>query len=442
MYLRYILIVFIFFASFVCVNAEPLTSYEVDVNSYRMYMNQQYDSLHKHTRVALKQHIDFYYLRVRNGLAYFFEKKYTKAIVHFNKALDFYPTDAISLTYLYYSYLYTGKNAEALLVLNKLPASQKNEIGHKKNKLLEFVNIESGPLLSTNASNTKSLDIDGSNNIYGSYNQNNNMYYTQLGVKSFFLNRLHIYNSGSLLTIQKTNFIKYNNNEKSAQNDVKQLEYYIGTDYLLNTNWSLTGAYHLVNVSYTTLTPTYNTTTNAYSFSNVDTKSISHLGLLGLKYGYNAGAVQLNFSVSNFNNLQQQQAELTFVYYPFLFKSICATTSVATLHESTEWRTFFQQKISFKVLPKLFTELNVTVGDLKNASQSNGLLAYNVADNISLKAGVAFFVPLTKQLSISLRSDYLKRTSSYFYYLDPTITKTNTINYTNQSILLGLKWTF
>ena len=67
-------------------------------------------------KIALKQDMDFYYLRMRMGIARYNQKKYRQACGHFKHALELNQADPLALEYLYYSLLFSGQSEQAGIV--------------------------------------------------------------------------------------------------------------------------------------------------------------------------------------------------------------------------------------------------------------------------------------------------------------------------------------
>ncbi len=62
---------------------------------------------------AIELGIDYYYLRMRVGIAAYELEDYSKAISHFKKALEFNSADDTAKEYLYFAYKFLGREMEA-----------------------------------------------------------------------------------------------------------------------------------------------------------------------------------------------------------------------------------------------------------------------------------------------------------------------------------------
>ena len=93
-------------------NAIEFTTVE---NGTLKYFNSgQFDSLIIVGKAALKNKLDYFYLRYRMGYAYFNKNRFRQAAKQFEKARQFNSLDESTLLYLYYSYKYSGNEAEAM----------------------------------------------------------------------------------------------------------------------------------------------------------------------------------------------------------------------------------------------------------------------------------------------------------------------------------------
>src|SRR5207248_2114987 len=81
----------------------------VDTKTYDWYVAKNWDSVIEIGNRAIGQNIDYYYLRMRIGIAYYEKKKFRKAENHFTKALFFNSSSDAGKQYLYYCYLYSGQ---------------------------------------------------------------------------------------------------------------------------------------------------------------------------------------------------------------------------------------------------------------------------------------------------------------------------------------------
>ncbi|HLP20656.1 MAG TPA: hypothetical protein VK174_10160, partial [Chitinophagales bacterium] len=87
---------------------------EVEDTTYALYLKGDWRELQKVGREALRQKIDYFYLRERMGIAYYMQLKYQLASPQFEKAYRFNSGDELNNEYLFYSYAFDGRYNDAL----------------------------------------------------------------------------------------------------------------------------------------------------------------------------------------------------------------------------------------------------------------------------------------------------------------------------------------
>ncbi|MCB9284804.1 MAG: tetratricopeptide repeat protein [Lewinellaceae bacterium] len=140
-----IIFLLFFLGSGVALQAQKELNYGlVEQKTLQYYLLQQWDSLNRIGNRALRAGIDSYALRYRLGEAAFKQRKYWKSIRHFEKALTFNTHDPYSQEFLFYSYLYNGRPADAWLCSK--PFGRLFYQYHQLNprQLLEYINLEGG----------------------------------------------------------------------------------------------------------------------------------------------------------------------------------------------------------------------------------------------------------------------------------------------------------
>ncbi|MBC7382495.1 MAG: hypothetical protein H7296_05790 [Bacteroidia bacterium] len=95
--------------------SDTLSFTTVESKSYNLYLQKDWKRLGNFCEFALGKGYDYYYLRVRAGIAYFEQYQYRKAAVHFEKAALFNASN-FDKAYLYYCYLYSERFEQARLL--------------------------------------------------------------------------------------------------------------------------------------------------------------------------------------------------------------------------------------------------------------------------------------------------------------------------------------
>ena len=114
--------------------AEPPVSGTLDIDrqTFQLAQNGQWDELIELSRKALKQDIDFYYLRLRLGLAWLNKNNYHLAITQFKAALAHNPGSIQAIELLYLANLNAGRQQEAWYQASRLDLPRQQSLGYHK----------------------------------------------------------------------------------------------------------------------------------------------------------------------------------------------------------------------------------------------------------------------------------------------------------------------
>ena len=187
-FLKFTIILFLALNSSLSFAQDSLTSETIDQKSLRLYNDKNWEELIKFGKQAINEGTDYFYLRMRIGIAYYEKKNYNIAEVHFKKALQFNSTDELALEYLYYSYYFVGKYEEARIISKNFSEELAQKTGVIKQSSVEFILVEGG---------TKQTD---SSTYYDKSKKTNSNYfnpavYFQLGAKHYIKNKLSFFHA-------------------------------------------------------------------------------------------------------------------------------------------------------------------------------------------------------------------------------------------------------
>ena len=71
------------------ISQDTINSATVEQKSYQLYLDKNWTELIKFGNKALDKGFDYYYLRLRIGIAYYEKKNYSIALGHFKNVLKF-----------------------------------------------------------------------------------------------------------------------------------------------------------------------------------------------------------------------------------------------------------------------------------------------------------------------------------------------------------------
>src|SRR6218665_2764188 len=123
---------------------EPLNSVTVESRSYQLYLDKNWKELCSFGNKAIAQDFDYYFLRLRIGIAYFERTDYYMAEKHFKKALGFNASDPLSQEYLYYCYLYTSRYEDAKWLSKSFSDELAKRLGTDHGSPVTYMGFEGG----------------------------------------------------------------------------------------------------------------------------------------------------------------------------------------------------------------------------------------------------------------------------------------------------------
>ena len=419
----------------------------VDRETYRLYNEQKWDSVIILGKIAFKEKIDYFYLRLRVGISYYWLKKYILAIEHLNKAREFNSIDPTAAEYLYLSYIFSGKNQEAHALSKDLPWMIKEKL-QIKNKLLDQVHFEGGYTFSSDNKQQKNLDLMKNDSIYGEQDLYGNHSYYHLDL---LLNLPHGFNLTIAYNYLRFSNLKYfqygyTNDHFNARINfpwgyrnryswnkysdsycvkytVNQHELFLSSTLKLPKRFKLSPAFHFIYFTYPETSSVYNPVTitdtlmldtirshlkdttfvkNSYSFLVRNKTTVNYILSLTLTKDFSIFTTSLSGSYSNLNDLHQTQLDWSLAWYPLGNPSLYGVTEIMEFFQEKESRLIFQQHLGGKVLSHLWLEGSVLIGDLTNANLSNGFIVYNNTDKINYRLGANLLWTITKNIDLSI----------------------------------------
>ncbi len=374
----------------------------LDKQTYDYYLKGDYKSLKKTGNKMLSQGIDYYYLRLRMGILAYNNKKYSTAVKHFNKALAFSSWDTISKEYIYYSYLFSGRKADANLYLESIPWDKRNNTlkSIEKHRLSEIYIGSS---------------VSGFDEIL--YTTNSRYYEAlknSLSVNAGFEN---YFSSNFKATFAYTYFRKsgtlYSSSSSSGTNlDFSQNQVYAKLTGMVFPGWEFSGFGHIALYSDGT---TQTQQGNRRSALKLKTEYLGGIGI-----SKNGGRIRtgINASYSNFGNSNQIRGEGYLTYLPFGNLNLYFTSG--GMYQTDEnWGGTYQisQEISVKVTKFLWLESGIVKGNSFLYARNQG---FGMNNSFLIPATTVysnFIFLLGKKFSITL-SPYYNAIQAYSWDLN------------------------
>ena len=209
---------------------EQISAAEVETKSLQLYQDKNWGDLIDFVKKALDEKNDYFYLRMRIGIAYYELKNYTKAEPQFKKALSFNSTDAVAQEYLYYSYLFNRKSDDAKALSANFSDELSKKTGTNKKSSIKMIFFEGGTKISDSANYYNKIKHD----------------------RSIFFKPAMYIQAGLSHGIGKKNSLLHAItyfNQQSNSSTITQFQYYLSASFPLKNNWYFSPSIHWINLS-------------------------------------------------------------------------------------------------------------------------------------------------------------------------------------------------
>lgn len=452
MYRLIITIWFILFAFHWLGAQDKLDFNTVNNETYRLYLAQEWDSLIVTGTKALHGDIDYYYLRMRLGIACYNKKKYRKAAGHFTHALSFNQDDPVALEYLYFSRLLSGKQDQAEHVRKRFKGDLALKLPPPKARFLDQLSLE--------YTFNKGVNDEFFENLQEVYPLTAaGVQYTTRHFSNFSLSLVNSIAPGISLIhtynyLVKSNHYFYSDGTTSfhmPNQHVFQHQYYFSPRFTTSSGFIFTPMFHILRIRHETAEDTgqgymggSSQWTNSYLY---ETDFAT-----GMSFQKGIGSIDLDLGgwYSKINGADQIQNRLGITWFPLGNLNLYAggyMNSQVEISPGEEhvFRYIPELLFGFAISEKVWFDLKTAIGEMANYLENNGSIVYNsFSEMIDKKIQFMITVPVTDKGSLLYFGGKWTSNRSEFFPFEPALANdiSNTIQYNAYSIFGGLSWKF
>jgi hypothetical protein len=363
----------------------------LDRKTYDYFLRGDYKNLKRTADTLHLLGIDYYYLRERLGLTGYIKQDYPNAVRDLSRAIEFNSLDTISREYIYNSYIFSGRKADAILYLNSIPEGERNASLRSQDLTYsaEFFLGSSGTTYDVINYLSNSLDYEAVKSSLSVY----------AGVESYFLKRY----KG---TLSYTNFRKSGTqyspvNTSGRDLNFMQNQFYGKISACFFPGWEVSG---FGNVVFYNESVTKGFLGNRFTVNQFTTEYL--LGIGGSKNLWKI-RVGANVSFSNFGNSTQIRGEGYFIWLPTGNLNLYLTSGWLGQSDNN-WGGTYQ--VSEEIGLKIFKSLWLESGLVKGSS-------FLYASYFGSMINNSFQIPVTTIYSnlIILPGRHIKLTITPFY---------------------------
>ncbi|TAF77491.1 MAG: tetratricopeptide repeat protein [Bacteroidetes bacterium] len=430
--MRLLLLIILFQIS--VAQAQEFSYRSTDSITFQQYNSLKFKDLIKTGKSAIKQEIDFFYLRMRLGIAYYERKNYDGALPHFQKAIAMNPNDALAQEYLYYCYLFSNRTEEANVYASTLSAELQQKIKYSK-KFTELIAIGAGITANDNLSNLSNNKILNTGYTEANATYQGKMSFLNLYIQQNLANRLKLFYGGYIFNTTSS-YVNQNifRNFKSPEFSNNQYQLNIGLSYKFKKGWCLASSFAYFIQNITQVTQNRNQfQPNNVSFNNFATSLFISKRMKYFQPG-------LSLTLSNFLSEYQYQADASLVFYPWGNTNFYTTFGFATIKNSVSTQQIiYSQKIGGKIFSWLGYEAAILAGNLQNYVTDLGYMTYNSANPIKFVGNFEFHFYI-KKLEIIPAYRFQLYDAEYTNKTNTNSEKTFPYTYSKSILTTTLKW--
>ena len=343
---------------------------DYNTQTLSLYLKEDWKTLINIAEEAHEKNITSYEIDYRLAIAYYNTKNYFDSAQQFESIIKKYQTkDETILEYLFYSYLYSGRHQDALLISKDFPFHIKEKTGVTSFKFFDFLNAEGGVKIS----DKEDLGIENLKYINGGFGQ-------QFGYR---IKLQHAFTSLS------QNYIDF---------DYTQKEYYGKIQIQVAQGLTLIPAFHYINTIENNQVTRIGNGPNIIISEQTDIKT--QLFHFAIKKQWNRFSISPNFIYYSLKN--SDLGTLTKIQYGLTMGQTIKTTGDKLwigaggefISSNTETNFVWNAKALYSISPKTYLYIKYLNANTSDFAIENAMYYYNstsvLVDNFSATFGYYF----------------------------------------------------
>lgn len=427
----------LFLATVIHGQETPFSYKSMDSITYALFLKQEWKDLLIQGKKSHKEGVDFYYLDVRMGIAYFKLDKMFLAVKMLEKAYSVNPYDTVVQDYLYWAYRYSGLFLESDVFYTKMAKELQDQINLK----LHFVSaVALGAVGNSNPDYDEMLSEKDAINGTDSRIFPENFQDYSLGLNHRFSHSTNFFHRVSLLP--RSAVLQENVAGRPVNTAYKgdEIRYYADATFALGKKVYADVYLNLIFGNFDELDSAIGNSQNGM-FANTG-NTINYNNMV---FGASLSRVcyylkqSLNLSYANLNESNQFQAGYSLSVFPLGNTLLVPFGSVQFQHETSD--VFDDNRMVYTGGLEINTK-NISLtgylntGEMKNFASNNASIIYNQNATAINEYGLIFRLHL-KKASFKLGYSYMNMEDFYF---SEDLNYTSSFNFNQQNIIGGITW--
>ncbi|MGZ3920720.1 MAG: tetratricopeptide repeat protein [Bacteroidia bacterium] len=399
---------------------DTLNSLIVEQRSYKLYEEKNWKKLAKFGNTAAKEGFGYYYLEMRTGIAYYEQKNYMLAIPHFRKAIDYNRYDDLAQEYLYYCYIFTGRNEDARKTSLIFSKSLAQKTGIEKQTSVDFIMIEAGTKITDSANY-----YDKTKKTYSNYFDPAK--YFQLGLSHTVKNKFSLFHAVTVF------------NQQTFLGTLRQKQYYIKAAIPLKNDWIISPAFHAISLNFENVInnpPPPNSPGPGKPppprQQTIITRNNYYVGSINIQKTINKFTFSVGELISNMSGYTQYINSASAAFWP-MGNSKIVLGCTGYLHTTNGYKTSYGSVAPFIYLQpvkRISLKVSYLMNSGNNILEDNGYLVNNSPDLTRSRIGALASFSLSKKVSLYA-----------LYQFESKVESAQKFNYKYNVILGGIKIT-
>jgi tetratricopeptide (TPR) repeat protein len=422
---------------------EKLNYAGVDKQSYQLFLDGKWAELIQYASEARKQGIDFFYLQVRTGIAWYKQGKFRNAAPWFLKAFNSDKSFDWLQEYVYYSLVSGGRELEAARYTNSFTDAVKAKIGYR-NLGLRHLAYEYGYSFNPDFKYLKVYDFSTEINLGADYGEG----YFLKNYNFHSVDLSHRINSNLILNHNLTYFGVNKEavvswvGQTNSPIKINQLNYYISPVFVLGEKLKISPSLNLlfgkgeVYAGKIGANSEKKFTTSMISYNDFVISTVAWNDFGNFSPGIEINACQIN-------ETKFVQASSWLIWNPLSNPSLYFTPKIY-------FKTSEQNDIGWNAmsvsggakLGKFYLTGQYLFGDMENFVESAGYVVSNFTGISDWKLMGSIYFPVGKKHQFVLRYINQQITEKYQAYTGGFKSKSLDYNYLKQTITAGMSWNF
>ena len=434
-----------------------------DSLTFHYYEAGVWDSVIDIGKEAIYKGHNFYYLRMRMGLAYDYQGNFRLAEKQYKEALKLVPTDVNAAYYNYYAAVNGGRKHVAYSDFKSYNLEQAKSINKESDSKNNYL-YEDHRNINVQKIKTKAIDrlylaygysITGNDNkLADIYPNHGGILYTEGNIR---LNQSYLNFSvgGNLSSMIEWN-LSYNNGKINATKliqprdtshlsvpiSVLQNELFAGIKVFTGNGWNIrmTGQILHYNTNYITVinsityevpedsNDTLLTEKSQYGFTDAIIKGNDYV--LGLFINKKIALFDFSLfgSYASILDINPYQLGGEITILPKGNYSLYLTNRLFFYHDELSERFIYKVSAGSSLAEKMKVDASATFGNLQFTNEPGIPVVYNWAEKTTFKGDIVFSYLINTKLSLSLRYQFTQKQSLYNYYAIDEILPSTELN--------------